>query len=165
VYRDAAEVAGVALDFTRMDTSANPQTILLGVPTDRCRTPHGSCRSVEEGKEAVTRRVDFHATEPVQLDPHSLVVRGQQLFPGRISQPDGHLRGVDDVGDEQGRDEALARLGRSLAMSSGYGDQVRHPALALLCDHCPAVRSYGSVCESRLGFQHSGTVGERERFT
>jgi hypothetical protein len=37
---------------------------------------------------------------------------GQQLFPGRISQPNGHFRGVDDVGDEQGRNEAFARLGR-----------------------------------------------------
>ncbi|HJY45155.1 MAG TPA: hypothetical protein VJ301_11060, partial [Propionibacteriaceae bacterium] len=30
-------------------------------------------------------------------------------------------------------------------------------------DHRPAVWSHGSVCDVRLGFQHSRTVGERER--
>ena len=38
-------------------------------------------------------------------------------------------------------------------------------ALALVSDHCPAVRSHGSVCDVRLGFQHSRTVGECERLT
>ena len=35
----------------------------------------------------------------------------------------------------------------------------------LVRDHRPAVWSYGAVCDRRLGFQHSRTVGERERFT
>jgi hypothetical protein len=55
--------------------------------------------------------VDLYAAKPVQLDPYSLAVSSQQLFPGRISQPNGHFGGVDDVGDEQGRNEALARFG------------------------------------------------------
>ena len=112
MYGDAAEVSGVALDFTRMDAGADLETILQRAIADRCRTPHGSGCAVEEGKEAVAGGVDLHAAKPVQLGPHTLVVTGQQLFPGRISEPNGHFRGVDDVGDEQGCDKALARLGR-----------------------------------------------------
>ena len=82
MYRDAAEISGVALDFAGMDARADLETILQRAIADRCRAPHGSCCAVEEGKEAIARRVDLHAAEPVQLDPHSLVVSGQQLFPG-----------------------------------------------------------------------------------
>jgi hypothetical protein len=112
VNRDAAEVSGVALDFARMDACTDLETILERAIADCCRTPHGSCCAIEEGKEAVARRIDLHAAKPIQLDPHSLVVSSQQLFPGRISKPSGYFRGVHDVGDEQGRHEALARLCR-----------------------------------------------------
>jgi hypothetical protein len=112
VYRDAAEVSGIALYFARMDAGTDLETILERAIADRCRTPHSSCCAVEEGKEAVARRIDLHAAKPIQLDPHSLVVSCQQLFPGRISKPSGYFRGVDDVGDEQGRNEALARICR-----------------------------------------------------
>ena len=125
MYRDAAEVSGVALDFARMDARADLETVLPRAIADRCRAPHGSCRAVEEGKEAVAGREDFQAAKPVQLDPHCLVVSGEQLFPGGISQPNGHLRGVDDVGDEQGHNEALARLGR-LGPAVHAGELDRH---------------------------------------
>ena len=111
MYRDAAEVCGVTLDFARMDPGTDLEAIPQRAIADRCRTPDGSCCAVEEGEEAVARRINLHAAKPVQPEPYYLAVSGQQLFPGRISQPNGHFCGVDDVGDEQGRDKALAGIG------------------------------------------------------
>ena len=83
MYRDAAEVAGVALDFTRMDTSANPQTIVLGVLTDRCRTPHGSCRPVEEGMPVLAHRLLVDPDEMAVVADENLVAPGR---PGPATQ-------------------------------------------------------------------------------
>jgi hypothetical protein len=77
VYRDAAKVSGVALDFARMDACTDLETIVQRTIADRRRTPHGSCCAVEEGKEAIARRIDLHAAKPIQLDPHTLVVSSQ----------------------------------------------------------------------------------------
>jgi hypothetical protein len=65
-------------------------------------------RAVEVGEEAVAGRVHLTATEAYELTADELVVTLEELAPGTVSQLGGVLARSDDVGEEDGREDAVS---------------------------------------------------------
>jgi len=64
--------------------------------------------TVERSEKPVAGRLDLTASKPIQLEPCPLVVLQKQLAPGGIAKPP-ELRGrVHNVGEEHGREHAVA---------------------------------------------------------
>src|SRR6185295_18995126 len=68
--------------------------------------------SVEPGEETVARRVDFTAVEAFELAPDVGIVPAEQLLPSLVAELDRSLRGVDEVGEQHGGQDALDRRQR-----------------------------------------------------
>src|SRR5919197_928590 len=100
--RDA--LAGVE---ARTQLDAEPPDRLL----DRVGGADRPRRPVECGEEAVPRGVDLLPAEPDELDPNGLVVRLEQLAPAPVAELHRALRRADDVGEEDGCEDAVG-LGR-----------------------------------------------------
>ena len=74
---------------------------------DRVGAPHRTRRPVETREEAVTGRVDLASAKADELLPDERVMSLNQIAPARVSQFRCALRGADDVGEEQRREDAI----------------------------------------------------------
>src|SRR4029453_11500592 len=83
----------------------------LGDQMDRGCAADSTRRPVEHREKAVTCGLDLVASEPVELEPDAIVVLPQELLPCRIAHARCDGCGIDDVGDEQGRDDPLTAIG------------------------------------------------------
>src|SRR5688572_9055179 len=91
------------LAFAGMQASANLDAQILHLLRDiECATD-GSGRAVESRVEAIARRIVLDAPPAIQSTTYSLVVRENQRFPRSITEcclPRGR---VDDVGEQDCR--------------------------------------------------------------
>jgi hypothetical protein len=67
---------------------------------------------IERGKDAVTRRLDETAVEPLDLVPRRLVVSIEDLAPIPIPQGSRAARRVDDVREQDGGQHPIHVLSR-----------------------------------------------------
>src|SRR6478736_8537232 len=112
VYGDAADVVVAQLDLARVHTRPHLETQSPQHVADRRGASDRAGGSVEPGEEAVARRVDLTAAEALELAPDVGIVPAEQLFPSPVAELDRSLRGVDDVGEQHGGQDALDRRQR-----------------------------------------------------
>jgi hypothetical protein len=74
---------------------------------DRLRTSDCSSRAVERSDKAVAGRVHLPPEESTQLFPHCVIVSVKDSSPSLVSEGSGGLRGPDDVGEKDGRQDAV----------------------------------------------------------
>src|SRR2546425_7154610 len=74
---------------------------------DRAGASNPPRGTVEGGEEAVPGRVHLAAAEAYKLAAHELVVALEELAPGAVSQLGRPLARADDVGEEDGREDAV----------------------------------------------------------
>src|SRR5688572_15527137 len=74
---------------------------------------HGAGRAVESRQETVTRALDLAAAVGADMASRDGIVRGPNLEPARIAHPGGEAGGVDDVGEQHGRELTLGRRRRA----------------------------------------------------
>ena len=102
VHCDAAHVIADELDLAHVHPGSNVEIGCVGASPDRRRAVERPGGAVECGDDAVARRRHLAPLEAVELVASHDEVLGQELAPTRVSQAAGHLRGVDEVGEEQG---------------------------------------------------------------
>jgi hypothetical protein len=100
--------------------------------TDCLERAFGRCsRGVEDGEKAVARRVLLAPTVAPQGVANQAVMLLDELAPRSITKLGGDLCGADDIGKEDGRQEALGltpRHGRSLTARSSDDKMSGKPA-------------------------------------
>ena len=90
-----------------MDAGPDLDSQLADAVADREGATHGARGTVERREESVTRGVDLHTAVTRELGTHDAVVSLDEPPPGRVAQL-RRLRGpVHDVGEEDGREEAI----------------------------------------------------------
>ena len=125
----AADIAAHERDLARVDTDSDRESELLRRAGHRGRAPHGPRRPIEDRKEAVAGRLDLPPAIRVQVVTDAGVVESQQLLPGPIADLFERRGRVDDVGEEHGREDPLARIVRPDADDVGARPLDRQPGL------------------------------------
>src|SRR5919197_291292 len=111
VNRDAAHLPVRELALAGVEPGSELEPEPPDRLLDRVGGPDCPRRSVECCEEAVPRGVDLLPPETVELDTNGLVVRLEQLAPAPVAELHRALRRADDVGEEDGREDAVG-LGR-----------------------------------------------------
>jgi hypothetical protein len=90
-----------------VDSSADAEVELLRTAQDRPRTRHRTRGAVETAEEAVARGVDLLPAEAREVSPHILVVAGEQVSPCPVAERGCSLRGADEVGQQNRREDGV----------------------------------------------------------
>ena len=132
VDRHAADVAAHWLDLPGVDADPRLDPGIGQRGDDGGGASKRGDRAPEGGQEAVARGVDLRAAEPEQLGAHELVVIGEDLLPGAITEAVGGTGRVDDIGHQERRDDpfVLARHADRIAVAGEIEDVHR-----LVADH------------------------------
>ncbi len=130
-----------------MDGRPDPKAEALGGACHRPSAPHGSGRAVEDRQEPIAGGAHLASAEAVQVVAEADVVAAQEILPGSVAHPLEHGRRVDDVSEEDRRDDPFAGTLRPDAHEVRARPLDRHPRL--VTDH-PGVMS-GRDLEDRIG--------------
>jgi hypothetical protein len=95
----------------------------------RCRRPHRTSRTVEENEEAVPGGLHLSPAEALDLSTQRLVVLGQQQPPPGVTEPVERLRRPGQVGEDDGREDAIGDLLWRLREEPTAGPVNRYPRL------------------------------------
>src|SRR5882672_11402612 len=107
VHRDASQLVPHDLALASVHAGANLDAEASYALGDRTARPHRARGTVERRQKAVARRVDLAATEAPQFRANRRVVRLNQIAPATVADLRGASRGVDDVGEEDGREQTV----------------------------------------------------------
>ena len=130
MHRDPANILASHLDFTRVKAGAQRETDLLrSCAESKCAT-HRAARSVEGCENAVAHAL--HKVSPVLLDRQfgETIMMIEQLAPALISDFHRNTGRVDDVSEENGRQDPI-RFGKSIIATS------RNKFLNVADEHLP----------------------------
>ena len=97
------------------------------------------CRPVERREEPVARRVDLAAAEALELTSDDRVVTLDEVAPTLVADARGGLRGLDDVGEENGREHPIG-----FGAAANSGQELLH-----LAEHRVGVADPGQVVAAR----------------
>ena len=111
VDADPADVLVQDLDLTCVDGCADLQPELADRIHETERTSERARRGVERRQHAVARRLHDAAMEPLHLRPDRPIVAVQELPPFAVAQGRGLPGGIHDVGEQDGRQDAIHVLG------------------------------------------------------
>ena len=125
VHGNPGDLPASHLTLSCMQACANPESQLPQLADDPGRAPDRAGWTVKGGKETISRSVDLAAAVPGELAANDLMVALEHLEPSPVAEFGSTIRGVDDVGEEDGREEAI---GRRLLPSSRVPDLVQKPA-------------------------------------
>src|SRR5262249_43439617 len=117
VHRDPADVAAAEFDLASVDAGADADPEGACPISDRDGGVDRPRRAVEGGEEPVAGCFHLSASVAIELAPHHGVVRVEQIAPAMVTQGGRGARGVDDVGEQYGRQDAIGWPDRA---SSGY---------------------------------------------
>src|SRR4029078_1843624 len=110
---DAAYLSGDHLALPGVHPRPNFQA-KSAEPVAHChRAAHRAPRRIERGEEAITGGVDLDAAVAVQLAPHRGVVLLDELAPPSVAKLGGARGAVDDIGEQNGREESVGLRPRS----------------------------------------------------
>jgi hypothetical protein len=104
---DPADLAGDLLDLADVKPGPHLEAERLDGFADVEGALDGRGGGVEDGEEAVSRRIDLAATVTAQCRPNGLVMLLDEITPGAIAQLRRQLGRPDDVREEHGRQETL----------------------------------------------------------
>lgn len=96
----AGHVVAAAFDFARVKAGPNLQPQLLECFPDCASALHGSCRAVEDSKDAVTSVLHQVSSISAKLALNDPVVAFEEFLPRVISEGGRALSGADDVSEE-----------------------------------------------------------------
>src|SRR6266516_2240498 len=113
MYSNARDLVVEHLALSRVETNPQLQANFANTVSDRTGAANRPRRAIEGGKEAVTGRVHFLASELTQVIADQLVMALQKLTPRTVTESRGFARCVDDVREENGRKDALGLRFRS----------------------------------------------------
>ena len=106
---DAADVIADELDLTRMDADPDREADGARGSGHGRPTSDGLRRAVEDGQEAIARRLDLASMEDVEVIAQACVVESQQVLPRVVTESLEGGRRVDDVGEEDRREDPFSR--------------------------------------------------------
>ncbi len=107
--REPADVVADPLDLARVQAGPDLETERPDAVHDRERTPNGASRPLERGEEAVTRGGDLAPAVASELLAHDRVVGLEEVAPGLVAEGRRPLGRLDDVGEEDRREDSVAR--------------------------------------------------------
>ena len=107
VDRDPPHDAVDALHLARVDSHADAKPEVREALVDRMSAADRAGRPVEEGEDAVADGVDLLAAVSGELEAHELELALQEIRPRPVAETRGGRRGVDDVGDHHGDQDAF----------------------------------------------------------
>src|SRR5438309_712602 len=122
-----AHIARRQLHFAGVDARSNLEPEGPCGTAHPIRTPHGACGPVEQREEAVARGTYFPTAESIELEPQPLIVLREELPPGRITDSFRCGGRIDNVGEQQRREDALATAHDRPAEGSHPGKVDRDP--------------------------------------
>ena len=116
---DAADLSVHQLALPCVEPRPNLDSEVADCPVD-CRCAADAARRPVEGcEEPVAGRIELMSTMACQLRSHERVMRFEQRTPSRIAKL-GEVRcRVHDVGEEDGRENAILLAGRPLGIPAG----------------------------------------------
>ena len=123
-HRKPADLAVDRAAFSRVEAGAHLDAELAHPLDDCLGATHRPRRAVERGEEPVARRVELAAAVAGEAATHDAMVLLDELLPAPVAQrclPGGR---ADDVGEEDGREDAL-ELGLLLAHLADELDRSR----------------------------------------
>src|SRR5213075_469285 len=100
VDREAGHRRAPALHLSGMQTGPDLDADLPYRIPGGAGAPHGPRGPIERCEEAVSRRVNLDAAEPVQQAPDSGVMLIEHISPAAVTELVGPLRRADDVREE-----------------------------------------------------------------
>src|SRR4029079_18648760 len=124
---EAADVAGDDLDLAGMNRRPNLEAEVDERVDHLQRGDDRTGSSVEDREEAITGGVHLDAAMAFENLSHPPVVPLEELVTGRITDPGRQLGGRSDIGEEHGREDALAD--RLLAPPAPAAPDDRHRRL------------------------------------
>src|SRR5262249_49759008 len=86
VHGHAGDVRSSQFDFADVYSGADSQTKLTRGISDRTRTLHPACGSVEGREETVAGRLDLTTSEPLELATQSRIMTVEQIAPTSLSK-------------------------------------------------------------------------------
>lgn len=123
MHRNAAHIVGADFDLPGVKAGADfdPQRPNRG--DQRQRAMDGASRPVEGGKKSIAERLDLGAPEARQLAAEYRMMGVEQLAPTLVADGLRALGRIDNVGEENRRQGALA-ANRGLHTGEKFGDLV-----------------------------------------
>src|SRR5262249_14394029 len=122
--RHSGDLAFDELALADMDARPNLDAERAYSLDDLARAEDRPGRPFEGREEAVPRGVALDTSVSAERFPHSRIVRGQELLPSAVAERRLLRRRVDDVGEEDGREDGLdrGRRGVDAAKLADEGD-------------------------------------------
>src|SRR5205085_5918149 len=106
---DAADVVAAAFDLARVHAGADADAEIVHRVADRHRALDRARRTVDRRQQAVAGVLDDSTAEARDLVAGEPVVAVEEAPPLAVADRGGLLGRPDDVGEEHGPEEALAR--------------------------------------------------------
>src|SRR5262249_43982075 len=119
VNRDAADLRSYDLALARVQSGPDVEPELPHPRADLAGGPDAAGRSVESRKKAVARGVDLAAAKARQLPADQAVMGVEPFSPAAVAQLGGAVGGIDDVGKQHGREDAIV-----LGIATRPGDEL-----------------------------------------
>lgn len=111
VHCEPADVGAEQLDLARVQTGADLDAQAAGAVDHRPGTADSARRPVESREEAVPRLLHFPTAERLDLRAHQRVMPREQIAPGPVSELGRAAGRVDDVGEQDRREDAIGLAG------------------------------------------------------
>ena len=105
----AVHVVCACFHLADMRPSAHAETYSGQDFDNRRCTAQRPRRTIERNEKTVTQRLDLATAEPSDLSPDELIMTGQEVLPRPITELTRTLRGLDDVGKQNGCQHAMGR--------------------------------------------------------
>ena len=107
VDREAANVVASEFDLTGVAPGADLQAELADGHAERLGAADGPGGPVEGRQQAVPGGVDVAAPVPFDLPARQVVMLGEEIGPAGVAELGQPLGGPDDVGEQDGRKDAV----------------------------------------------------------
>ena len=117
--RNAAQLLAHRLTLARVDSGADIHTQLLQIRRDGRSRADRARGTVECGQKTIARRIDLAPTKAPEVRANDRVMSLEQVAPLAVTKLDGLSRRVDDVREQDRRENAIgfwsmARAGEKL---------------------------------------------------
>src|SRR5689334_17992241 len=107
MYRQTSQAIAVELALARVETDANRQTELAHPRYQSFGTTDCATRSVKGGQQTVTSRIDDATSVLLDDCPSFRLTSPDQFGPRHVAQPGGQSGRVDDVREQNCRQDSV----------------------------------------------------------
>jgi hypothetical protein len=164
VHADAARSFRCDLHLSRVHAGSDREPDRCDTLLDRLRTSDRARGAIERGEEAVTGGVSLVTSEAIDLAADDVVVSALHLAPRPIPDPGRPVGGADDIGEQDGREDAFQPGCEWLPVRNPSISSRAAPHRRTRADGRPAISTnvaFGMCSATYLGLRTSTDVDGR----